>query len=167
LELSLVTNAGNTTREDLGAYVQDQLSRIGITVDFQAIDFGTMLEQMDAQTFDMYIVGWANLGSDPNDESFWSSEFDVPGSGFNNTSYQNPELEELLKQGYSVAGCAPEERAPFYKQIQKIIHDDIPYIFVSGRASNIAYNNRWEGVDPQPWSIYYNVHEWHLKEVAE
>jgi peptide/nickel transport system substrate-binding protein len=163
LELSLITNAGNTTREDLGTYIQDQLNSIGFSIDFQAIDFGTMLEQMDAQTYDMYIIGWSNLGPDPNDEPFWSSEYDVIGSGFNNVSYQNPELEELLTQGYSVPGCSPEDRAPIYQQIQKIIHDDIPYIFVSGRASNIAYNNRWAGVDPQPWSIYYNVHQWYVK----
>jgi len=72
MELGLITNAGNTTREDLGVYVQDQLKQIGIAVDFQAIDFGTMLEQMDAQTHDMYILGWTGLGADPNDEAFWS-----------------------------------------------------------------------------------------------
>ena len=57
-----MTNAGNTTREDMGVYVQDQLKQIGIAVDFQAIDFGTMLEQMDAQTYDMYILGWTDIG---------------------------------------------------------------------------------------------------------
>ncbi len=45
MKLSLMTNAGNTTREDIGVYVQDQLKQIGIDVDFQAIDFGTLLDQ--------------------------------------------------------------------------------------------------------------------------
>ena len=62
MELKLITNAGNTTREDLGVYVQDQLKQIGVAVDFQAIDFGTVLEQMDAQTYDMYILGWTGSG---------------------------------------------------------------------------------------------------------
>jgi peptide/nickel transport system substrate-binding protein len=163
MELGLITNAGNTTREDLGVYVQDQLKRIGVAVDFQAIDFGTMLDQMDAQTYDMYILGWTGLGADPNDEAFWSSAFDVVGSGFNNTSFQNERVEELLQQGYSVPGCATEDRAPIYKEIQQIIHDELPYIFIRGRVSNDFYNARWGNVDPQTWSFKWNMHKWYDK----
>jgi peptide/nickel transport system substrate-binding protein len=160
MNLTLLTNAGNTIREDLGAYMQDQLNSIGFNIDFQAIDFGTLLEQMDAQTYDMYIIGWVNIGSDPNDDNFWKAEFDVPGSGFNNTSFQNAEVEELLVQGYSVPGCDPAERAPIYQRIQEIIHDELPYIYIRARVGILAYRNSWQGLDPQPWSIYYNVHEW-------
>jgi peptide/nickel transport system substrate-binding protein len=166
MNLSLFTNAGNTTREDIGAFVQDQLGEIGINVDFQAIDFGTLLERMDAQDYDMFIIGWVNVGSDPNDINFWSSEFDVVGSGFNNTSFQSAEIEELLVQGYSVPGCANEERAPIYQQIQQIIHEQVPYIFLRARVGILGYRNSWEGIDPQPWSIYYNVHEWSQVSVA-
>jgi peptide/nickel transport system substrate-binding protein len=161
MKLGLLTNAGNTTREDIGVYVQDQLKQVGINVDFQAIDFGTLLEQMDAQTYDMYILGWTNIGSDPNDEVFWSSAYDVVGSGFNNTSYQNAKLEELLKAGYSVPGCKPEDRAPIYKEIQQIIHDDLPYIFLNGRVANAFYNKNWTNIDPGTWSFKWNMHNWY------
>jgi len=40
LELNLVTNAGNTTREDLGVLAQDQLNNVGFKITFEAIDFG-------------------------------------------------------------------------------------------------------------------------------
>lgn len=163
LDLSLVTNSSNSTRMDLGAYVQDQLNSIGFNIDFQGVDFGTLLEQLDGQATDMYIIGWTGLGSDPNDKPFWHSEDDVPGSGFNSISYQNERLEELLTQGYSVPGCKPEDRGPIYKEIQQIIHDDLPYIFVTGTKGNIGYRNRWGGLDPQPWSYYYNVHQWYDK----
>jgi peptide/nickel transport system substrate-binding protein len=161
MNLSLITNAGNTTREDIGVYMQDQLGQIGINVDFQAIDFGTMLEQMDAQTYDMYIIAWTGLGSDPNDESFWSSNFDVVGSGFNNTSFQNERVEELLVQGYSVPGCAPADRAPYYHEIQEIIHEELPYIFLRGRVSNDFYNKDWANVDPGEWNFKWNMDTWY------
>jgi peptide/nickel transport system substrate-binding protein len=161
MTLGLLTNAGNTTREDIGVYVQDQLQQIGINVDFQAIDFGTLLEQMDAQTYDMYILGWTNIGSDPNDDVFWSSEYDVVGSGFNNTSYQNPRVEELLIQGYSSPGCVPEDRAPIYHEIQQIIHDEVPYIFLSGTIGNTFYNKDWTNINPGPWSFRWNIDNWY------
>ena len=161
MKLGLITNAGNTTREDIGVYVQDQLKQIGINVDFQALDFGTVLEQMDAQTYDMYILGWTNIGADPNDDVFWSSEFDVVGSGFNNTSYQNPRVEELLVEGYSVPGCAPEDRGPIYKEIQQIIHEELPYIFIGGRVTNAFYNKDWTNIDPGGWNFKWNIHNWY------
>ncbi len=163
LALSLMTNAGNTTREDLGVLVQDQLNNVGFDIDFQAIDFGTMVGQMLDQTYDMVIIGWTGLGSDPNDDSFWHSRNDTPGSGFNFTSYSNPEIDELLEQGVSVPGCAVEDRAPYYQQIQQIIHDDIPYLFVTGSIGNTGYSDRFAGIDPGEWSFYWNEEAWYQK----
>ncbi len=164
LTLSLVTNAGNQVREDLGVLVQDQLTQVGFEIKFEAIDFGVMVEQMLGQTYDMVIIGWAGLGTDPNDDAFWSTEFDTPGSGFNFTSYHNEKMDELLANGKSVSGCKPEDRAPFYKEIQKMIHDDVPYVFISGNVGNTGYAKRWQGLDPKPWSTFYNVHQWSLKQ---
>jgi peptide/nickel transport system substrate-binding protein len=162
LELTLLTNAGNTLREDLGALVQDQLNQIGFDVTFEAIDFGVLVETMLGQTFDMVIIGWTGTGTDPNDENLWATRFDTPGSGFNFVSYHNPEMDELLTQGVTVPGCAPEERAPFYKEIQQIIHDDVPYVMISGGVGNVPYNTRWQGINPGPWTFFHNVHEWYL-----
>ncbi|HRJ40896.1 MAG: hypothetical protein KJZ86_04355 [Caldilineaceae bacterium] len=164
LTLNLKTNAGNTTREDLGALAQDQLNSIGFDIQFEAIEFGTMVGEMLGQTFDMVIIGWTGLGTDPNDDSFWALRFDTPGSGFNFVSYSNDRVDELLKAGLSVPGCDPAERAPYYKEIQQIIHDEIPYVFVSGTIGNTGYTKRWQGVDPGPWAFYWNVEKWTLQE---
>ncbi len=162
LALNLLTNAGNTTREDLGVLVQDQLNGVGFDVTFEAIDFGTMVGQMLGQTYDMVIIGWTGLGTDPNDDSFWHSQYDTPDSGFNFVSYNNARIDELLEQGVAVPGCDPADRAPFYQEIQQIIHDDVPYVFVSGSVGNVGYSNKFEGIDPGPWSFYHNVEQWSL-----
>lgn len=171
--LELLTNAGNSTRENLGVYVQDALADIGIAVDFQAIDFGTLLERMDNQQFDMYIIGWTGLGTDPADYAFFHSNQDIVGSGFNNISYYSAEYEELSAAGNSVAGCAPEDRAQYYKDIQALIKEDVPYVFITGSQSNVAYNKNWVGLEPFPWSastsepVYWNVHEWYLPTLTD
>jgi peptide/nickel transport system substrate-binding protein len=165
LTLGLVTNAGNTTREDLGVLVQAQLTEVGFEINYEALEFGTLVENLLAQNFDMVIIGWTNTGTDPNDDNLWKAEYDTPGSGLNFVSYHNEEVEQLLDQGLSVVGCSTEERAPFYKQIQQIIHDDIPYVFVSGGVGNTGYSDRWEGIDPGAVSFYWNVHEWYLREL--
>ena len=164
LKIKLQTNAGNTTREDLGALVQDQLNSIGFDIQFEAIEFGTLVQELLGQTFEMVIIGWTGLGTDPNDDSFWHSKFDTPGSGFNFVSYQNARIDELLEQGVSVPGCAPEDRAPLYQEIQQIIHDDIPYVFVTGSVGNTGYSDKFNGIDPGPWSFYHNIQTWSLAE---
>ncbi len=165
--LTLETNAGNTTRETLGAYVQDALGQIGIQVDFQAVDFGTLLEHNDNQTFDMIILGWTGTGSDPDDTALFGVDQDIPGSGFNSTSFFNEEYERLSDEGNAVVGCAPEDRAEYYKQIQEIFHDEVPYVVITGNVGLLGYNNRWEGLDPQPWAagdpLYWNTHEWFMR----
>ena len=162
LELSLLTNAGNRVREDLGVLVQDQLNSVGFQVTFEAIDFGTLVGKLLGQEYDMVIIGWTGLGADPNDDAFWSSKYDTPGSGFNFVSYQDAEIDELLEKGASIPGCAEAERAPIYKQIQQQIHDDVPYVFISGGVGNVAYSKSWQGIDPGQWSTYWNVEQWSL-----
>jgi len=164
LKIKLQTTAGHTTREDLGALVQDQLNSIGFDIQFEAIEFGTLVQEMLGQTFEMVIIGWTGLGTDPNDDSFWHSRFDTPGSGFNFVSYQNARIDELLEQGVSVPGCAPKDRAPLYQKIQQIIHDDIPYVFVTGSVGNTGYSGKFNGTDPGPWSFYHNIQTWSLAE---
>jgi peptide/nickel transport system substrate-binding protein len=162
LTLNLKTNAGNTTREDLGALVQDQLNAIGFNIVFEAIEFGTLVGELLGQTFDMVIIGWTGLGTDANDDSFWHSRFDTPGSGFNFVSYNNPRIDELLDTAVSVPGCDPAERAPYYYEIQRTIHDDIPYLFITGTVGNVGYSNKWMDVNPGPWIFFNETQRWNL-----
>ena len=48
-----------------------------------------------------------------------------------------------------------------FDEIQQIIHDDVPYVFISGGVGDTGYRNRWAGIDPGPWSFYWNVHQWY------
>lgn len=164
LSLNLKTNAGNTTREELGVLVQDQLNAVGFDITFEAIEFGILVGELLGQTYEMVIIGWTGLGPDPNDDVFWHTRYDTPESGFNFVSYQNPRIDELLEAGVTVPGCAAEDRAPIYQEIQQIIHDDIPYLFITGSVGNTGYSDKWEGLDPGGWSFAWNIERWSLKE---
>ncbi|MGL4651340.1 MAG: hypothetical protein ACRC1H_18185, partial [Caldilineaceae bacterium] len=110
---------------------------------------------------------WTGIGSDPDDKALFGVDQDIVGSGFNNVSFYSEQYEELADLGNSVPGCAPEDRATYYKQIQEVMHDDLPYIFLTGSVGNVGYNNRWSGIDPKPWAasepLYWNVQDWFLR----
>lgn len=160
---TLYTNQGNTRRAAVGQIVQDQLSDLGIVVDFQTIDFNTLLDIMDSQTFDAFILGWRNsYPDDPDLTQLFTGVADVVGSGSNMTSYYNQELEDLNSQAKALPGCDPEERTAIYVQMQEIMQKDLPYIPLFVINGNYSANAGIEGFDPRPSNWLWNVDTWNV-----
>lgn len=162
LELKLQTNAGNETRENIIVLVQETLNSIGFDIDAEAVDFGTLVGELLNQTFDMVLLGWTGKGTDPDDVGLWEFRFDTVGSGFNFTSYYNPRMEELGQAAKTLPGCDTAERAVMYKEIQQLMHDDAPYVFLYNPLGNVVWNTRLQNIEPGAWSTYYNVEDWFM-----
>lgn len=160
-EFELLTNAGNERREAIGTIVQDQLSDLGITVDFQTVEFNTLLDIMDAQTFDAFILGWrAGYPDDPNTIQLFGAQADIPGSGFNFTSFYNEEYFELEQQANTVPGCAQEERSAIYAEMQEIMYDEMPYLWLFSQNGMYAATDNVGGFAPFPNNIDWNLTDW-------
>jgi peptide/nickel transport system substrate-binding protein len=162
LALSILTNTGGETRENIAILMQDNLNALGFDITLEIMEFGTVVNRMMAQQFDMVIMGWIGSGSDPDDSHLWSYQFDDPGDGFNFISYYNEEVEEKVWQARAVEGCSDEERGRLYKDIQAQIHEDVPYAFLYNPLGIVIWNTRLAEINPGPWSTYYNVHQWYL-----
>jgi peptide/nickel transport system substrate-binding protein len=159
---TLFTNQGNARRTAIGTIIQDQLADLGIAVDFQTVDFNLLLELLDRQTFDAIVLGWRNgFPYSPDMTQIFGSGSDAFG-GSNSGSYVNTELDELLLQALNVPGCDPAERAAIYGQVQQILAEDAPYIWLYGLDGMYAWQNGVEGVDPFPNRIWHNVQDWRL-----
>jgi len=163
LKFSLITSAAATDSVATGQLIQDQLKKIGVDVDFQAIDFNTAVQQLVGQTFDAALLGW-NL-SYPDDPDFgfaFNPENDVVGGGFNFVSYNNPEVTDLLKQGNNLAGCDAAGRAALYQQAQEKLVDDQPYVFLFTKKNLLAATASLENYDPRPNQLFWNVDQWSI-----
>jgi len=161
LRLTLNIPDNNPYYTRIAETLEDQLNAIGFDITVQPLDVNTFTRQLLGQRFDLALSGWAGLGIDPDDSELWEAATDRPGSGFNFTSYQNARIETLLAQGITTPGCQPQDRAPFYREIQQILHDDLPYIFLAGIVQNTGYTTRWGGLEPGPWDFYHNVQAWY------
>ncbi len=164
LKLGLITNAGNETRESIGLIVQDQLGDLGFEIEFEPMEWNAFVGTLVGQTFDLCIVGWTNMGSDPDDEGTFASQNDLPDAAFNFNSYYNPEVDRLMKEAKTLPGCAAEDRGPLYKQIQEYIYEDAPYTFLFVPRSIFVSNKRIGGLNPGPWEFRYNMEEWYIIE---
>jgi peptide/nickel transport system substrate-binding protein len=108
--------------------LQAQLSQIGINTEIRSLEWGTWLEEEGAGNFDMYICGW--IGNiDPDDFFYAQHHTDL---FFNFTGYSNPEVDELLDAGRVETDEAA--RKEIYDQVQKMIIDDAPYVYLYNPA---------------------------------
>ena len=164
LALTLTINAGSIIDENLSSLLQNELRAIGFDIQIDPVGLSTLFQRISAQTFDMFPLQWFGLGSDPDDAFFWHTKNDNPGqAGGNHISYHNPTVDRLLDQGNAIPGCASQDRAPYYKQIQQIIHDDIPRALWIGAMGHIGYSDRFQGIHPGPWDFYAGIERWSLK----
>ncbi|MBA3868189.1 MAG: hypothetical protein H0X30_03475 [Anaerolineae bacterium] len=164
LKFTLYTNEGNSRRGTVGTLVQDQLKQIGFEVDYQAIDFNTLLDIMDGQTFDAVILGWRNgYPDDPDQTQIFTTKSDVVPGGSNNMSYSNPEVDKLMEQARVLPGCDPTARADIYHKIQGIMQKDLPYIPLYSIEGMYAASSDVQGFAPYPSQLYWNVDTWALK----
>ena len=147
----------------MATIIQDNLSQVGVQVDFQAIDWNTMLDIMYAQTYDAMILGWRQgYPDDPDLTQLFSLESDVVGAGDNTGSYNNPEVMDLLREARRVSGCDIVERANIYKEIQRIMQEDMPYMWLYAMDGMYAARAEVQGFEPYPAQMFWNIDDWTL-----
>lgn len=161
LRMSLIVPENNPYYMRIAEIVRDQLNSVGFDIRMQALAPSAFTRQLLSQRFDLALSGWTDFGVDPDDHELWQAATDRPGSGFNFVSYQNQRIENLLEQGLTMRGCQPQDRAPIYREIQQILYNDLPYIFLAGIVQNIGYTSQWGGITPGPWDFYHNVQTWY------
>ncbi|MDQ3703275.1 MAG: ABC transporter substrate-binding protein [Chloroflexota bacterium] len=108
-----------------GQIIRDNLRQLGITVDLQPLESSVMIQKVFIEReFDLTLQSFTSSG----DPAIGYHRLYVTTEGrqqyTNATSYSNPRVDELLAR----AGTAvtPQERAPFYKEAQAILNDDLP-----------------------------------------
>lgn len=157
----LMTNEENARRTAIITIAQDQWSQIGVKAEIATIEFFTMLDLMDAQEWDAYVLGWRNGYPDsPDNTQLFTPAGDIVGAGSNDGSYYNPEVVELNERARALPGCDQDERAELYHQIQAIAQEDTPYIFLFVRNGFYATRSSVEGFAPEPEQLYWNVDTW-------
>lgn len=162
LSFDITSYAGNTSVTATLELMQDQLSRVGFAVNLDILEFQTMLEKLDGQTFDTIMLFLSGFDASNPDElrALFMADGDVVGSGFNNWSYNNPEVDALFNQARSVAGCDPAERKAMYEQIQQILLDDLPVYYVNTSMVPVVAQPDIANFDPLALDLEWNIYAW-------
>ncbi len=133
IEFSLVTNTGNSVRQEVTRIIHQGMEAIGLKVDYQAIDFGVLVDQLTS-TYDWetMVIGFTG-GSDPySGIGLWHSTGDLhlwhPNQPEPATDWE-AEIDELYVMGSQ--DLDPVARVEHYRKAQEIVAENVPLIFTS------------------------------------
>ncbi len=162
LALTVKTNAGNTSQEALYTILQDQWNELGFDITVEFVEFGTLVSEFTAQTYDAIGVFWGlATPADPNGiASIFLPAADVVGSGYNTQSYNNPRLTELIESARKLPGCDVDTRREMYGEAYQILRDDSPWIWISTGNVLLAAQTNVENWSPRVGGSRWNIDAW-------
>ncbi|MBX9466819.1 MAG: ABC transporter substrate-binding protein [Rhizobium sp.] len=142
----------------MGAAIQADLQAVGFSVKIETYEWNTFLgrvnEGLEGKA-DMAEMAW--MTNDPDTLPYLALRSDAlpDKGGFNSGYYSNPEVDALLEKARTSTDQA--ERGKLYGQVQQIVHDDAPWLFVANWKQNAVTTAAVQGFKLQP-SFLLNLH---------
>jgi peptide/nickel transport system substrate-binding protein len=128
VEFTVVFPTSSNPRKLQATYLQQQMKQLGIKVNVDGQEFNAYVAKVNAQDYDVSLG--ASGGGIPPDPDGTKAYFITKEKGGtqNRKGYSNAKIDEL----FTKAGTEPQlaKRAEYYKEIQQILSDDLPVVFL-------------------------------------
>lgn len=157
VKFTLNTNTGNKIRESMGEQVEADLEAIGIDVNFKAINFNVLVGKLSGSLdWECIILGLTG-GNEPNNgANVWFTDGNMHMFNQKPAPGQQPienrrvaewekEIDRLFIQG--ARELDEEKRKAIYVEIQQLVSDNVPFIYLVNPKSFGAVRNNIEGVE--------------------
>lgn len=176
VRFTLITNAGNKIREAMGSQIKQDLSKIGIQVDFNPIAWSNLTDKLsNSLDWECHLMGLSGSGFEPNDgANVWSPE------GGLHTFNQKPQAGQTSIVGQKFADWELEinrlyiqaarelddaKRKAIYAETEHLMQEYLPYIYLVNPLAMSAVRDRFEGIKYSPiGGAFWNIHEIKLAE---
>lgn len=135
----------------MGTAIQADLEAVGMDVRIETYEWNTFLGEVNPGLegkADMAQMAW--MTNDPDTLPFLALRTDAlpENGGFNSGYYSNTEVDALLNEARTATD--QDRRAELYKQMQVIVQDEAPWVFVANWKQNAVVSDRVTGFDLEP-----------------
>jgi len=133
----------------MSTIIQSNLKAVGVNVTLQTMEWGTFLAKLRTKEQDMFALSWMAGSEDPDLVMYpllHSSQWTPVGP--NRAMYKNPRFDEVLTQARLTTDQA--KRAQLYREAQRLLHDDPPWIFIDHEVQTAAFAKRVQGFKLHP-----------------
>ncbi len=153
--------SGDQARRPEAEVVQQWL--LAINMDMQIEEATSTSTAMAKGEGDMALYNWTYGGGSGEPDASNTLRSDA----LNNFShYKNPEMDALLDQGLSETD--PEARKEVYSQVQKLVAEDVPFLYIKFWDWFVFFNKRVKGLAEEPLttSFYSDAYLWWVDDQA-
>ena len=151
VKFSILTNAGNATRQKMATLIQQDLAALGMQVSVVALDFPALIERlMHTQDYEACLLGLENVDPDPDTMmNVWLSS--SPNHQWN-PSEKTPatawEAEIDREMNIETGSSQQSVRKQAVDRVQQIVADQQPFIYLVYPNVLVAVSPRLEGLRP-------------------
>ena len=137
----------------VGQAVQNDLKQIGVNLSLQQLEFGAFLAKTRSKEFsDLCLAGWSGDNGDPDNflGALWRSNTLI-----NSAHYSSKAFDDLLAKG--LAATTVKDRVAIYKQAQKVLNDDAPWIYLNYATQMRAHSTKVHGMVLNPTAMFFGM----------
>lgn len=151
VKFSLMTNQSNGLRTEMATVFKENMAELGIHVDLQFLDFNNIIiRTSDSFDYDACMLGFR--GGNP--EPFSGKDIYMSGGRLHQWYPEQPEpatewearIDELMIE--LGRQSEPLVRQKLYHEVQAILAEELPMIFLVTENEYIGYKNRWQNIQP-------------------
>lgn len=155
---SIKFNQGNTRRENTCLMFKENARKVGIEVDVLVKEWTVFIDETKAHKFDLYVGGWVGGTGLSDLKQIWHS--DSYNGGSNYVGFGTPESDALIEQiRYNNDEASRDKQ---YAEIQKIIHETVPYVFLNAQKNKLAFHKRFNNAKAYVARPGYDEKEWKI-----
>jgi peptide/nickel transport system substrate-binding protein len=141
------SGSGMQSPVEMATVIQANLATVGVKAKIQTLEWGAYLKKYLEQP-DMAEMSWNPSIGDPDHMVYMLLSSDRFPPAFNAGYYQNDKVDDLLRRGRTTTD--EKARIPIYRDAQKLIVEDAPWIFVDHGKQVIIHRKRVQGFKLHP-----------------
>lgn len=153
LTLEIAISEDNEVRSNTALLLQSDLEKVGVTLNIKTYAWPTFLDLVTSGKHDFGLVSWTPDYPDPDYNLWYFAHSSSKGPGFNLAFYENSEVDSLLEEART--NTDEKLREGNYQEIQNIMAEEVPYIFVAQPKLQSASRSWVKGFEINPMNTWY------------
>lgn len=153
LTLEIAISEDNEVRSNTALLLQSDLEKVGVTLNIKTYAWPTFLDLVTTGKHDFGLVSWTPDYPDPDYNLWYFAHSSSKGPGFNLAFYENSEVDALLEEARTSTDEALREKN--YMEIQNIMAEEVPYIFVAQPKLEAPMRTWVKGYELNPMNSWY------------
>jgi peptide/nickel transport system substrate-binding protein len=142
------SGSGMQSPKTMAQAIQADLAAVGITASIQTFEWGAYLNKYGKGFGQDADMGAMSFMLDPGDPAPMLSLVIDGKGGFRGSTYDNPEVDRRLDEATRTTDL--KKRGELYRQVQKLVVDDAPWIFVDNAIQTAAGTKKVTGFQLHP-----------------